>query len=76
MGLRELLARLESMPVPLVLSEPSCEGTATTQYYQGCSLCLPGSPQRFTGQADSDLEKTKSIKLDDQVFKFAKSAAF
>jgi hypothetical protein len=61
MGLRELLTRLESMPVPLVLSEPSCQGTATTQYYQGGSLCSSGSPKIFTGQADSDLEKTTSI---------------
>lgn len=63
MGLRELLDHLESMPVPLVPSESSCQGTATTQYYQGGSLCSPGSPQIFTGQADSDLKKTTSINV-------------
>ncbi len=49
------------MPVPLVPSESSCQGTATTQYYQGGSLCSPGSPQIFTDQVDSDLEKTTNI---------------
>ena len=63
MGLRELLARLESMPVPLVPSEPSREGTTTTQYYQGGSLCSPCSTEIFTCQAESGLEKTTSINV-------------
>ncbi|PJE05940.1 MAG: hypothetical protein CK430_15150 [Legionella sp.] len=63
MGLRELLDHLESMPVPSVPSESSSQGTAKTQYYQGGSLCSPGSLQIFTDQAESDLEKTTNINV-------------
>lgn len=63
MGLRELLDHLESIPVLLVPSESSCKGTATTQCYQGSSLCSPGSPQIFADQVDSNLEKTTNINV-------------
>jgi hypothetical protein len=50
MGLRELLDRLETMPVPLVPSQSSPEGTSITQCTKGGSLCSLSSPEIFTSQ--------------------------
>ena len=63
MGVRELLDCLESKPVPFVPSEPTCQGTATSQYYQRGSLCSLSSPEISNPQANGgpDLKKSRNI---------------